>query len=111
MKHLVLLASILALSFVVAAPAMSQAKGGTVGCCYTALEGPTGMLEISAPRGTPYAAWNSEGAMVASGMMSESMASMPVWTSGPDPQGIVLYVHVGGAQFALGIDDNGWVFE
>lgn len=112
MKHLVLLASVLALSLLAVTPAVSQAKGSTsVGCAYTAHQGPMGMLEVAAAPGASYMAWNTDGAIVASGVMSEPTHAMPVWTSGPDPMGIILHVQIGESHFALGIDDNGWVFE
>ena len=73
-------------------------------------QGTWGVLTISGAPGQPFAAWDSSGALVASGGLPESEVSMAVSNCGPNAQGILLHVRVGETVF-MATDDGGWFWD
>jgi hypothetical protein len=88
---------LLVLGLLATAPALLASEPG-VAVTYDAY-GYQGQLYILQAQGLPFVAHNSQGVLVASGVVTANYFVVPASHSGPSPQGWLLHVRVGGQIF------------
>ena len=101
----------LAVALAVVLTASANAKGGPVGVRYQHL-GPVGVLSFAEAQTRHFQALDSLGHIAATGVVPLPYFEIPAVNSGPDKQGIVLWVRVDpDLQFCIGDNQDDWLWE